>query len=376
MQQHRVLHVIGGGEIGGAERHVLSLLTGLEQYGYLPSLICLCQGPFCQKAAECGIVAETIEMKGKLDITKVAPLRDYMRQHKIDIVHTHGVRANLVARKAAKSLGLPVVTTFHSAVSHDYSSRLAAIVAGVITKSTNKHTDEFIAISDSIRADVLQMQVNPDIVTTIYNGVDFSGAPADSRSRWRSRLGIAENETVVGMVARLHEVKGHVYLFEALNAIRKDMPDIKLVLVGEGPLRESLEVKISELDLQNNVIMTGFIENLRGIYQAFDVACLPSLMEGMGITLLEAMHEGTPVLASNVGGIPELVRNGIDGLLVEPANPEEIAEGLKKLLGDSELRKKIAESAKGRAEKFSRPVMLSSTANIYDRLLERNGRFE
>lgn len=376
MKHHRVLQVIGGGEIGGAERHVLGLLTGLSAYGYDSSLICLCAGPFCEKAAESGINSITIEMKGKLDITKIAPLREYMRRERIDIVHTHGVRANLVARKAAKALRLPVVTTFHSAIAHDYSSRAAAMMAGFITRVTNRYTDEFIAISDSIRSDALRMRIDPAKVVTIYNGIDFNGTPQDARKTWRRSFGIDDQASVVGVVARLHEVKGHVYLLEAIKKIITDFPGIRLVFVGEGPYREVIEAKIKQLGLGEYIIMTGFIENLSGIYQSFDVACLPSLMEGMGITLLEAMYEGTPVVASRVGGIPELIRDGVDGVLVEPANPTKLAEALKQVLGDAEMCKQIAASAKLRAEQFSRPAMLRATANIYDKLLERDGNVE
>ena len=376
MKHHRVLHVIGGGEIGGAEKHVLSLLTGLGEYGYDPSLICLCAGPFCDKASGLGIKAATIEMHGKLDITKIAPMRAYMQNEKIDIVHTHGVRANLVARKAAKSLRLPVVTTFHSAVAHDYSSRIAALTADFITRATNSNTDEFIAISEAIRKDVLKMNVAPEHVTTIYNGIDFNSKLLNARQIWRQRFGVDDAAMVVGMVARLHEVKGHIYLLEAMKILMGSFPDIRLVLVGDGPYKETVETKIRELGIGNNVIMSGFIENLLGVYDAFDVVCLPSLMEGMGITLLEAMHEGAPVVASKVGGIPELVRDGIDGILVTSAQPAPLAAALQRVLCDKALSRKLIASAKQRAELFSRTVMLQATSALYDRLLERDVRVE
>lgn len=372
MKKLKVLQVIGGGEIGGAERHLLTLMRLMDRERFTPELLCLCRGPFAPQCRQEGITTHEVIMRHKLDLTTVAPIRHLIRKQDIDIVHTHGVRANLVARIAGRAEGIPVVTTFHSLLRYDYSSQAEAWVARVLTRLTNNRTDRFIAISGAVKEDLIAMGVAPDKVQVIYNGLDVSLlVPGDDPNAVRRKLGILPGQRVVAMVGRLHAVKGHVYLLQAARQIVTQYDDVVFLLVGEGPERQQIERTVEELGLSDKVIMTGYYPNISELYPIMDMLCLPSLMEGMGLVLLEAMYFGVPVVATQVGGIPEVIIDGESGLLVAPGNSEALAVAITWLLDDFYLRQRLIAGGRQRAQEFTVEKMVHHTEKVYAGLVSR-----
>jgi glycosyltransferase involved in cell wall biosynthesis len=182
-----------------------------------------------------GITTHEIVMRHKLDLATVAPIRRLIREQEIDLVHTHGVRANLVARMAGRAEKVPVVTTFHSVLRYDYSTSAEAAVARFLTRLTNNRTDRFIAISGAIKEDLAAMGVTPDRIEVIYNGLDVSLlTPGESPDNVRRKPGITPGQRVVAMVGRLHAVKGHIFLLQAAQQIVTQHHDVVFLLVGEG----------------------------------------------------------------------------------------------------------------------------------------------
>ena len=374
MKKLKVLQVIGGGEIGGAERHLLTLMRLLDRGRFTPELLCLCQGPFAGVCREEGVATHEIVMRHKLDLATVAPIRHLIREQNIDLVHTHGVRANLVARMAGRAENIPVVTTFHSVLRYDYASATEAMVARVLTRLTNNRTDRFIAISGAVKEDLAAMGVAPDRIEVIYNGLDVSLlAPGDSTDEVRKKLGILPDQRVVAMVGRLHAVKGHIFLLQAAQRIVTQHHDVVFLLVGEGPERGFIEKTIQELGLAGKVIMTGFYPNISELYPVMDILCLPSLMEGMGLVLLEAMYFGVPVVATQVGGIPEVIIDGESGLLVDPGNSRALAMAITWLLDSPDLQRRLITGGRKRAEKFTVENMVRHTERVYTEINESRG---
>lgn len=370
MSKQRILQVIGGGEIGGAERHLMTLMQRLDRGLFEVELLCLCPGPFAPLARENGITAHEIFMKHKLDIGTVGPIRQLLKERSIDLVHTHGMRANLVARLAAKKEGLPVVTTFHSILRYDYPTALEAAVARVLTRLTNGKSDRFIAVSGAIKEDLERMGVPGSRIQVIYNGLDtgrlaVTAYPEDVRKE----LGIPEGARVVGVVGRLHPVKGQVYFIKAARQLAGEFADLFFLLVGDGPDRPALEEKIKQSGLSGRVKMAGFYPSVSDVYQVLDVICIPSLMEGLPLVLLEAMYRGVPVVASRVGGIKEVVKNGENGLLVAPGEPEAIAGSVRRLLLDPELARRLADAARHTVQGFTIESMVRQTEDVYRSLL-------
>jgi len=215
------------------------------------------------------------------------------------------------------------------------------------------------------------MGVKPDKITVIYNGLDASQlTPGLSPDQVRADLGILPGQRVVATVGRLHRVKGHLFLLQAAQKIASQRKDAVFLLVGEGPERQVIEKAIDELSLRDRVIMTGFYRNISELYPVMEIMCLPSLMEGMGLVLLEAMHFGVPVIATQVGGIPEVIVDGESGLLVEPGNSESLAAAIGRLLDDPELQRRLITGGKRRAEEFTVENMVRRTEQIYTTLTQ------
>ncbi|MDD2585675.1 MAG: glycosyltransferase family 4 protein [Syntrophomonadaceae bacterium] len=372
MGKIQILHVIGGGEIGGAEELVLALMHLLDKDKYEPHLVCLCPGPFVQVAQEQEFKASTILMRHRLDVSTIAPLQEYIRTNRINIVHTHGVRANLVARIAAKKEKLPVVTTVHSVLRYDYDTWYKAAFARCITMMTNHHTDKFIAISRAIADEIKTMQVPDEKIAIIHNGLDTSKftQPRDP-DEMKKELGIEPGLPVVTMIARLHPVKGHEYFLQAARKIVDTGLKAEFLIVGEGFERPKLEKKVRELGLQNKVKMPGYYSPVEDIYALSDLVCVPSLMEGLGMVILEAMYFNVPVVASEVGGIPEIVEHRVNGLLVKPRDYQTLANEIMNVLIDSDLARFLCKNGQATVNNFTRQKMACQVENIYEELIAK-----
>jgi glycosyltransferase involved in cell wall biosynthesis len=213
----------------------------------------------------------------------------------------------------------------------------------------------------------------------IYSGIELDRfKPADEREmkRLRKKWGLGEDDFVVGIVSKLWDGKGHEVLIEAFREIRQKKIEAKLVIVGEGYLREKLEALVNAYGLEKEVIFTGFRLDVSQIIATFDVAVLPSLFEGMGRVLLEAMAMEKPVVASRVGGIPDLVGHGSNGYLVSPGSVRELERALLAILNDPVLARSMGmEGRKRITSRFSAAGMVDSIERLYRELLLRKGVF-
>jgi glycosyltransferase involved in cell wall biosynthesis len=370
MSEKKVLHLIGGGEFGGAERHVLSLMQATDQRIITPMLACLCEGPFAEMATAAGFTTATWPMKHKLDLAPREKLKAFIAEQGIDLLHTHGVRANFLARPLAARLQLPVVTTFHSDLAFDYRHRLEYWFATALTRIGNRYTDIFIAVSASIARGMAKMGIPPDKTVTIHNGIDPAAfAKALTKTELHNRYGFPEGAKIIGTVARLHPVKGHPVLLHAAARLAPEHPDVFYLLIGDGQERRALEKMAGDLGIARQVVFAGFVEEVESLYAALDIFCLPSLMEGMGLSLVESMFCETPVVASRVGGIPELVTDGVDGLLVPPENSTALADALQRLLNDPEYGRQLATRGKITAGRFTITAMARQVEAVYQKLL-------
>ncbi len=366
----RILHFIGGGELGGAEELLLTLMKLLDQERYEAQLICLCQGPFAELARQHGFKAAVIPMRHKFDLSTIKPIRQYLHENQIDLVHTHGVRANLVARTAAKKEGLPVVTTFHSVLRYDYDSVFKALLAKYLTIVTNKYTDRFIAISRAIKKEILEMGVPDNKIAVIHNGLDISkyAEPRNPLETGRE-LGLNPDKYTVAVIARLHPVKGHQYFLQAAREILNKGVNAQFLIIGEGIYRDKIKLWIKDLGLEEAVIMPGYYSPIENIYGLCDVLCVPSLMEGLGMVVLEAMHFKVPVVASNIGGIKEIIQDQSNGLLVEPGDYRGLAQGVIRVLSDKDLAQYLKEQGQETLPAFSPENMARQVEETYLSLL-------
>ena len=370
MKPYKILHIIGGGEIGGAEQHVLTLLNGIDRTRFTPHLVCLTDGPFAALARETNIPTITRSMHFPLDLSPLPGIIRWARQKGINLVHTHGSRANLLGRLGARWLGVPSLTTVHSSLAHDYLSPWSARMALGLDRLTLPLTSGIITVSEYLAKEVaLRGGRN---LETIYNGqapISFDD-PSSSRHKFRLQWGIPTDALVLGTIGRLHPTKGQTYLIKAASQLRFKFPNLHLLLIGDGPLRQDLELELKQSTLPYT--LTGYLPQAYEALPAMDLFVLPSVCEGMGLVLLEAMQAGVPIVASAVGGIPEVVRAGEDGLLVSPGDVAGFSNACSKIIENPDLAKSLVLSGLSRWPKFSVDSMIRETEQVYTRILDQS----
>ena len=309
------------------------------------------------------------------DESTVRELVAYLRHRQIDLLHAHLFRAELLGARAARAAGTPVVV----ATAHSSRVRSPADITALaaLTPSIDRLIAPSAAIATKVRAEGREGAAE---ITVVPNGVDsdrFSPhRSSQDTAELRAALGIPPDAFLIGVVARLEPEKGHRYLLEALPAIVNAVPSAWLLLVGEGSQTDALRARARSLPLpaRERVVFAGFQTDVEAVTQAQDVAILPSLREAQGLTLLEAMAARRPVVASAVGGIPETIRDGVDGLLVPPADMGALAAAIIRLARDARLRDRLAASGRRRVqEQFSVTASVRQVEAIYAEELVRAG---
>jgi glycosyltransferase involved in cell wall biosynthesis len=369
VKPYKILHIIGGGEVGGAEQHLLTLLNAIDRNCFTPHLICLTPGPFAPLACQSKILTKTFPMHFPLDLSPLSGIIRLARQKKINLIHTHGSRANLLGRLGAKWLGVPCLTTVHSSLAHDYLSPWSARTALGLDRLTLSLTAGIITVSEYLAKEVASRGGRN--IVTIYNGqtpISFAD-PSSSRRRFRLKWGIPTDALIIGTIGRLHPAKGQIYLIKTAAQLYLKYSNLHLLLIGDGPLRQDLELELKRNPVPHTI--TGYLPQAYEALPAMDLFVLPSVSEGMGLVLLEAMQAGVPIVASAVGGIPEVIRDGKDGLLVPPGNVAGFSSACSKIIDNPDLAKSLVLSSHSRWPKFSIESMVRGTEQVYTRILNR-----
>ncbi|MHB9094202.1 MAG: glycosyltransferase [Eubacteriales bacterium] len=372
----KVLHVIGGGEFGGAEQHLLTLIKHMDKSDFELHIACLFAEPLASLARSEGLRVHVLPMKSKLDLQPIGSIASLIKREGFHIVHTHGVRANLIGRLAAKIAGTGlVVTTVHSVLAFDYQKWSDRWINRVSENTTRGVTERFITVCDMLAGQLVSEGVPRDKVITIHNGLEIEKYnPGISGSPIREELGITGDAVLIGIVARLHPVKGHIYLLEAMARSVKKFPGLMLLIVGTGPDRATLEETAGSLGVDKNVIFTGFRKDIPEVLAALDFLVLPSLSEGLSLTVIEGMAMKKPVLATGVGGTPEIITPGLDGCLVPPADVAALAAGIEGLAQDRQKVAEMGAAARKTVEtRFTAELMANKTARLYKDLGIKGG---
>lgn len=372
MRQIKILHIIGGGEFGGAEQHLLTLLKHLDRQVFEVHVVCLFAEPLAEIMARHDFPVHVVAMKRKLDIMPVFSIAALISREKFDIVHTHGVRANLLGRLAAKKAGVRrVVTTVHSVLAFDYNRSIDRWVNTISEKMTQRITCRFITVCHLLEKHLVAEGIPQDKVRTIHNGIEIEHFNPDlSGEKIRREFNLSSEKIVISVIARFHPVKGHAYLLEAMARIVKENPQVVLFLAGSGSLKNELENLAGVLGIAKNVIFAGFRKDIPEIAAASDFMILPSLSEGLSLTIVEGMAMKKTVISTQVGGTPEIITSGSDGILVPPADVDALREAIEQLLTHPEQRVKLGERARETVEKsFTAQMMADKTAALYQELL-------
>lgn len=369
----RVLHVVSTFEIK-TDTKILELMLPLLDRGRVePSIACMYGGgPMRNRFEALGIPTRDFQAAGELNPFVVRRIARWVGRNGFDAVHTHLLRADLYAGLAARlARTRAVVSTVH-ALGEFRRSRKRRL-DGLLDQLSRLWPTHWVAVSHAVKADAVKRLRRPGSwVTVIHNGIEperFKPNPAE-RQRIRDEWQLDRDMPLIVVVARLSYEKGLPTLLQAASRLRRTHPKAVVAIVGDGPLRAELTDQINDSGLPDSVRLIGFRQDIASVLSAADVACLPSYMEGFPNALLEACAAELPVVATKVGGIPELVVAGRTGLLVEPHRPDELAEALERVLSEPELARQLGRAARERIEThFTARHAARRHEELYERLL-------
>jgi glycosyltransferase involved in cell wall biosynthesis len=292
-----------------------------------------------------------------------------LKREKPPIVHTHTYKAGVLGCWAAKMAGVPII--IHTPHGHIFFGHFSPLVTGffmMIERLTAAIVDRMVALTAGERRDYIACSVaNPEKMVTIHSGVNidrFMKLKVNIEGKKRS-LGLNTEFPVVGTVGWLLPIKGPIYLLRAMAEVWQNHPDIHLVYVGKGDLEEDVKREASRTGVSDKVKFLGWRDDIPEIMQILDVFVLPSLNEGMGRVLLEAMASGKPIVASNVGGIPDLVKDGQNGFLVGPGDVNGLSIAIKRLIEDERLRGKMGAKGRAMAQRYDVKEMVRKIDDLY-----------
>ena len=373
----RVVHIIKVTRISGAERHLLMLLQGLREQGIDAHFIILIQpdNPMDDMIAEAtqrGIPIQSVIIYRHYDLTVVWRIRAMLHELQPDIVHTHLIHADLYGWLGAK---LAWVKTIIASRHNDDNFRYHPITR-LVSRVMWWLTDGGIAISSAIKSFVVNVEgARADKVDVVRYGMDYCWIPdaeiAAVYHSLRDELGLSQNTVILGMVNRLVEQKGIPYALQAFQVILSQFPDVHLVIAGDGDGATTLRKQADHLGISSNVHWLGWRSDAQALMGAFDVFLLPSLWEGFGLVLLEAMARRLPIVASSVSAIPEVVAHGENGLLIPPRDVDALVDAIQVLLHDRPLRKHMGLLGDDRLETvFHVQQMIQATISVYEKRIK------
>jgi glycosyltransferase involved in cell wall biosynthesis len=361
----RVLEILATGTNGGAQEHLYGLLGRMDRERYDVSVVALSNGSAVRKLAKLDVPVLVIDEPD--DDLAVELLAEHMALLAPEVVHEHMYRAEVIGTRAVLRLaerGYPrpyVVSTVHS-------SRIRSGEDREALRELTPSMDRLVAVSRAIVAKIAEERGGLAPVSLVYNGVDLDRYDhQEPCCTLHEEYGMEPGAQVVGVVARLEPEKGHPTLLEAWPAVLRACPSTYLLIVGEGSRRDALEAQARELRIAHRVVFTGRRDDIPAVTAALDVAVLPSYREAQGLTILEAMALSRPVVASNVGGIPEMVEDGVTGLLVPPRDAPALATAITRLLRDHPLADTLAKAGHDLVhDRFCIQLMVNAIESIYD----------
>jgi glycosyltransferase involved in cell wall biosynthesis len=353
----KILHVDPEVAWGGGEVQVSGLIQHLSLRGHANHLVCHPEGLLWKWALGTGIPAFPCRMRNEVDLRPVFSLKRLIDRHPYDVIHFHTKRAHAlsawlcwfapqVMRVVTRRMDYPLKKNWYNRFLY------------------NRCVDGVVAISRKIMDLLVEGGVDRRKIVLIPSGVDLN------RFRPASESGVGRDPLTVGTVAALEKRKGHRFLLLAAAELKERNAPMRFVFSGDGPERGPLEKLVIELGLQEEVTFLGFVGDIPRFLETIDLFVLPSLYEGLGVSVLEAMASGKPVVASRVGGLPDLVEDGVTGLLVPPSDSRGLAEGLLRLASDRRVLAEMGRRGRERAERqFSMEAMAGKNEDYYHVLI-------
>jgi len=342
IEAKRVLHMIETSGPGGAEKMLINHMIRLRDIGIESHALLIKDGWLKKQIEGLGFVCFLVPLDRFLSPTWIRSVLKIIRQNGYKTLHSHEFAMNCHNAVLSLMTGIPSVATVHG--KNYYSDRL---VRRLLYRQLSRLT-QFVAVSSDISEFLhTTIGVTSNRITIIPNGIALEKFSHNviTRARLRQQLGITDQEVLVGAVGNLYPVKGHIYLIRAAAKVISQYPNVKFVVAGRGGEETTLQTEINNLGLENSFKILGFREDIHELLQAFDIFAMPSLSEGLPLSILEAMASHCVVLASRTGGIPELITSDAVGLLTPPKDSAALAAAIERLIENPAERALIAENA-------------------------------
>ena len=360
------LHIDTARTWRGGQNQVLLTVNGLREIGQRAALVAHPDGELRKRAAE-GLELVPLAPKSEMDLTAAWRLNRVIKRLKPDVIHAHDAHGVAMAglalslgAAAAKNGEPPLVASRRV----DFHLR-----SNSFSRWKHRQVDCFIAASEAIRQMLIADGVPADRTVTVHEGIDVEHVLAAPLVDVHQAFFLPHGAPVVGNIAALVPHKGQRHLIEAAHIVVRKLPDVRFVILGEGELREALERLIKEYRLEKHVLLPGFRTDVLGCLKSFDLFVMSSVTEGLGTSLLDAMACSRPIVATEAGGIPEVVENGVTGLLVPPRDHAAMADAIVTLINDQARRRQMGDAGFARVnEKFTVERMIAGTAAVYARV--------
>jgi len=365
----KILHIISSGGMYGAEAVILTLSHALNASSHTSML-----GVFCNSAnpnlqlhataLQQNIASTLIPCQGQIDLKVPARIRDLAAATHADIVHAHGYKADIYVYLALRGAGIPLVSTCHTW----YDNNLMLSAYGMADRFLLRSYAAVIAVSEEVRQRLLDAGVGKDKIHLVRNGIDlrpFDAAPPSLRDD-----PAFTDAPIVGLVGRLSQEKGVDIFLNAAAKVLSTLPSTRFVIIGEGPDREKLEALRDQLKLRDNVFLLGRRDDMPSVYASLDLMVSSSRQEGLPMAILEGMASRLPLIATAVGAVPTVIRNGVTGILLPPHNPDLLASAIIELLQNPSLRTQLGAAArKQMEEEYSASRVTSDYLAVYQAVI-------
>jgi glycosyltransferase involved in cell wall biosynthesis len=363
-----IMQVTFGMAIGGMERVIMELCRYVDPSRYRLSICCISKrGPLADRMESEGVQVVFCQNQSKFGkYFRGVELGKVFREQKVDLLHTHHMPAFIDSTLGKVLSGVPILINTDHCKQYPIELRWQ-----ILEKGCSLFADSIIAVSDHTRNDLIKYQrLAPEKLQVIRNGIDVTFTRPETPADMRRELGIAPDDIVIGTAARLETQKGLDLLIDATPLILKTLPKARVVIVGGGSLEDDLKARAAGLGLGDRVIVTGYRTDAVDIMRTFDCFAQTSIFEGMPMALLEAMALEKPIVASAVGGVPEVVEDAVTGTLLHDRSPETLANAILHFLVDPAVGKRYGAAGRARYEQhFTARAMVSQYEKLYEHFL-------
>lgn len=344
-----------------------------EKFGYFIGGFCnkdLTNNPFIDSAIKRNLNIFRINEFSNFDITVFAQIKHIIKSEKINIIHTHETRSDIIGLIVGKLLGIPVITTLHGWIENNFKSRLLTR----LDKSLLRFFDHVITVSNKMKEQVLLDGVAKENVTALNNALVLENYHRNSEDQsFRKEIKVGDQTLLVANIGRLSPEKGQTDFIKSAKLVINQNPDVRFILIGIGNDQANLESLVKQLGFEEKILFLGYRNDMINIYNNIDLVVQSSFTEGMPNVILEALAMEVPVIATDVGGTSEVVINNVTGVLVKPGNPREISTHILKFIENKQIYRQMAINGKNLVNcEFGFDVRTKKLSNIYETIYYTN----